>query len=266
MHYYKFNIGDYASHTGYLSLLEDLAYRRLLDHYYLQEKPIPNDPDKVARLIGMRDHSAEGQILADFFTLENNEWINKRADEIITEYHANADRARANGAKGGRPKKPRDNPAGSTGKPNPNPEETGSKAKHKTLTTKQKPLTNNHKTVSIDNNLSDKADAIFNYWVGVMGKSNTAKFITKRERAVKARLKEGYSVDDIKLAIDGCKRSPWHQGQNNDHKVFDDLELICRDGAKLESFINQPASISTQSRTLAGNMQAAKDFIGDYNG
>jgi len=36
MHYYQFNIGDYASHTRHLSDLEDLAYRRLLDAYYLQ--------------------------------------------------------------------------------------------------------------------------------------------------------------------------------------------------------------------------------------
>ncbi|NDH69342.1 MAG: DUF1376 domain-containing protein, partial [Gammaproteobacteria bacterium] len=33
MHYYQFHIGDYKSHTHHLSLLEDLAYRRLLDFY-----------------------------------------------------------------------------------------------------------------------------------------------------------------------------------------------------------------------------------------
>ena len=39
MHYYSFNIGDYASHTRHLTAIEDLAYRRLLDLYYLHEQP-----------------------------------------------------------------------------------------------------------------------------------------------------------------------------------------------------------------------------------
>ena len=69
MHYYQFNIGDYHSHTSYLSLLEDLAYRRILDLYYLNESPLPNDPKQVARLIGMRDNIEEvTQVLADFFS------------------------------------------------------------------------------------------------------------------------------------------------------------------------------------------------------
>ena len=39
MHFYSFNIGDYASHTRHLTPMEDLAYRRLLDIYYLHEQP-----------------------------------------------------------------------------------------------------------------------------------------------------------------------------------------------------------------------------------
>jgi len=44
MHYFNFNIGDYASHTRHLSLMEDLAYRRLIDAYYLAEKPFTGTP------------------------------------------------------------------------------------------------------------------------------------------------------------------------------------------------------------------------------
>ena len=40
MNYYPFHIGDYASHTRHLTLMEDLAYRRLLDLYYLHERPL----------------------------------------------------------------------------------------------------------------------------------------------------------------------------------------------------------------------------------
>ena len=41
MHFYQFNIGDYASHTRHLNPIEDIAYRRLLDIYYavIEEDP-----------------------------------------------------------------------------------------------------------------------------------------------------------------------------------------------------------------------------------
>lgn len=148
MHYYQFNIGDYSSHTGYLSLLEDLAYRRLLDAYYLCESPFPNDPKQVARVIGMRDNVEEvEQVLKDFFILENGFYHNKRVDKELELYHQKAVTARNNGKKGGRPRK--DNGTQKEPNPNPeitqpvnlaNPEITGSQANHK-------PITNNHKPI-----------------------------------------------------------------------------------------------------------------------
>lgn len=69
MHYYKFNIGDYASHTRHLSLMEDLAYRRLLDLAYSCEQPLQKDVHALSRLIGMRDYQSEIQdVLKEFFT------------------------------------------------------------------------------------------------------------------------------------------------------------------------------------------------------
>jgi uncharacterized protein YdaU (DUF1376 family) len=85
MHYYQFNIGDYASHTRYLTPLQDLAYRRLLDLYYLHEKPIPQE--NPASYIGLNDCSTDVQrVLNDYFILTEKGWINKRADEQIAEY------------------------------------------------------------------------------------------------------------------------------------------------------------------------------------
>jgi len=145
MHYYQFNIGDYHSHTGYLSLLEDLAYRRLLDTYYLSESPIAGIPKQVARVIGMRDNVEEvTQILEDFFILKDGVWVNKRVDSEIELYHSKAVTARNNGKKGGRP--PKDKETQEEPSPNPeitqsvnlaNPEITGSKANHKPLTKNQ---------------------------------------------------------------------------------------------------------------------------------
>lgn len=95
MNYYQFHIGDYAVHTRHLSLLEDLAYRRLMDWYYTNEKPIPPDPEKAARLIGMQDHTKEvSNILSDFFLKSDAGYINKRCDKEIAKYKEKADRAK----------------------------------------------------------------------------------------------------------------------------------------------------------------------------
>tara|TARA_R110002126_G_scaffold211410_1_gene358007 strand:+ start:351 stop:1007 length:657 start_codon:yes stop_codon:yes gene_type:complete len=86
MHYYQFNIGDYASHTRYLTPIQDLAYRRLLDLYYLQEKPIPKE--NAAVIIGLNDCSTDVErVLNEYFLLTEKGWVNKRADEAIREFH-----------------------------------------------------------------------------------------------------------------------------------------------------------------------------------
>jgi hypothetical protein len=85
-----------------------------------------------------------------------------------------------------------------------------------------------------------------------MGHPN-AKFVGKRRKAVIARLKEGYSVEELKEAILGCKGDPFYSKGQNDHKtVYDDLELICRDGTKVEKFIakyKQPVLLQDENRS-----------------
>lgn len=95
MHFYPFNIGDYLSHTRHLSLLEDLAYRRLLDIYYLHEQPLNESPTVVARLINMRDNVDEvTTVLEEFFDLEPGEgWTSARAKEEIEKYQSKLEAA-----------------------------------------------------------------------------------------------------------------------------------------------------------------------------
>ena len=90
MHFYSFNIGDYISHTQHLTNMEDLAYRRLLDHYYLHERTLNEDVACVARKINMKDNVLEVQtVLEEFFKLEVGKgWINPRADEEIEKYQS----------------------------------------------------------------------------------------------------------------------------------------------------------------------------------
>lgn len=95
MHYYSFNIGDYASHTRHLEPLEDLAYRRILDMYYLHEQPLNECSTTVARLINMRKNVKEVElVLNEFFLLVKGVgWTNPRADAEIAKFHSKLESA-----------------------------------------------------------------------------------------------------------------------------------------------------------------------------
>ena len=77
---------------------------------------------------------------------------------------------------------------------------------------------------------------VFGYWLEATGRGSLTKLTTNRRKAVAARLKEGYTADDLRQAIDGCAGSAFHQGQNDRQTKYDDLELICRDGERVEQF------------------------------
>lgn len=102
--------------------------------------------------------------------------------------------------------------------------------------------------------LSAKANLpyeIFTYWKDVMKKNSNSQFTTKRMKVVKDRLKEGYTVEQIKLAIYGCSITPHNNGtdpQGNGQR-YDGLELICKSGENVERF--------------AGNTQQSKLSNGD---
>lgn len=94
MHYYQFNIGDYASHTRHLEPLEDLTYRRLLDLYYLHERPLNADATTVAKQIGLRDHaSIVRDVLNEFFEKTEDGYCSARADREIAQYRAKIEQA-----------------------------------------------------------------------------------------------------------------------------------------------------------------------------
>ena len=114
----------------------------------------------------------------------------------------------------------------------------------------------------------DDVDLVFDYWVFAMGKGSRAKKTQGRIKKIQARLAEGYSVELIKRAIDGCKLSPHHMGQNDQNKVYDDIDLICRSGEKLEGFIENvsrppaPKGVSAKEQQRADKIQARNEALG----
>jgi uncharacterized protein YdaU (DUF1376 family) len=116
MHYYQFNISDYRSATVHLSNDEDLAYRRLMDMYYDTESKIPLDTQWVARRLRLDTQTIEA-VLNDMFVKHEDGYFNARCQDVIAQYHAMAEKNRANGRLGGRKKNPTANPLGSQSQP-----------------------------------------------------------------------------------------------------------------------------------------------------
>jgi uncharacterized protein YdaU (DUF1376 family) len=86
MHFYKFNIKDYAVNTSHLSNEEDLAYRRMLDLYYTDEQPLANDYQKLSRRLRIAADVVE-VVLNEFFELTETGWVCSRVEEEIQSYH-----------------------------------------------------------------------------------------------------------------------------------------------------------------------------------
>jgi uncharacterized protein YdaU (DUF1376 family) len=82
MNCYKINIVEIAINTRYLTLIQDLSYRRLLDWYYLNERPIPISNPSM--LIGLNDYLTDvEQVLNDYFVRTNHGWVNKQIEAAI---------------------------------------------------------------------------------------------------------------------------------------------------------------------------------------
>ncbi|WP_439810842.1 YdaU family protein [Bordetella bronchiseptica] len=130
MHFYPHNIGDHVKDTRHLTLLEEGAYRRLLDHYYTIEKALPLDEADLCRKLLARsddERKAVGVVLREFFVQTESGWWHKRCEEEIAAGNKRRDQSRENGKKGGRPRKsvpPQELPGGDGGPDTGNPDET----------------------------------------------------------------------------------------------------------------------------------------------
>ena len=147
------------SHTRHLSLYEDLAYRRLLDFYFLHEQPIKHRD--VARQIGMREHEEDVlTVLNEFFLSTPEGFVNPRADKEIQQYKEYSEAGKRGAAK--RWSKPPHGEANSP--PNATP----------IATNNHKPLTNNQ--------IREKATSVAIVFPDWLPKETWDAFIQMRKR------------------------------------------------------------------------------------
>ena len=89
MNHYPHHIGDFDTATRHLTRVERSLYRDLIDLYYLTEKPLTSDFEKLARriLCDESDQKSLREVLNEFFFLEDDGYHNKRCDAEIAKYH-----------------------------------------------------------------------------------------------------------------------------------------------------------------------------------
>lgn len=104
---------------------------------------------------------------------------------------------------------------------------------------------------SMSNRASD-VRLLFEFWQEQCGHPQ-AILDAKRRTAIEGRLRDGYTVEQIRTGILGAARAAY---VNDAGKRFDDIELVCRNAVKLDSFIDRASKVvqlgGQKSRSQSG--------------
>lgn len=232
MHYYKKNIGDYHKKAGRLSMLQHGAYTLLIDACYDREQfPTLEQAIEWSWASSKEEIEAVEFVIRRFFIEEDGVFLQKRIAQEIENYKKNAETNKRIALE--RETKRREKST----KRAPIVNDLGKKTNE--APPNQEPRTTNQEPLTKDKTHTSSVIEIFQYWRDTMKKNPaTTKITPKRDKAIKQRLKDGYTVEAIKTAIHNCSLDPYSMGQNNRNKPFNDIELICRSGEKLEFFLD----------------------------
>lgn len=210
MRSYLFHLGDYSTHTSHLSPMEDIAYRRLIDLYYLHESPPIGTPEQISRRIRMpKETAAVQQILNEFFCQELSEidgvstivWRHKRCDEEIEKFQE----LRENGRKGAEKRwhKGGDREAIAT----PSPPQCDPNANHEPLTMNHEPHTStNRRSNTRIACPEDVTASVWQAWVDLRRSKRAPISDVALSRIRKEASKAGMSLD---AALEMCCARGW---------------------------------------------------------
>lgn len=95
-------------------------------------------------------------------------------------------------------------------------------------------------------------------WRRVVGGNRPPVLDGKRRARIRARLREGFSVQDLCRACDGMWATPWNIGENPSGKTYTDIELVCRDASHVERFIGGAPSREADPETTATSAEPFK--------
>lgn len=77
---------------------------------------------------------------------------------------------------------------------------------------------------------------VFDAWKSSTGRNGKTLLDPKRQTVILRALKLGYDEGELLDAVRGWSNSPFHRGENDRHKPYNDLGLLLRDAAHIERF------------------------------
>ena len=98
MNYYEHHLGDFMRDTAHLTMLEEGAYRRLLDLYYIREQALPDDRPMLYRLTRAHtsaDRKAIDAVIVFFFFPKSGFLHQRRVDFEIARFQDKREKAKA---------------------------------------------------------------------------------------------------------------------------------------------------------------------------
>lgn len=244
MKHYPHHIGDFDKATRHLTRIERSVYRDLIDLYYSTEKRLTLDLMALCRKIVARsdeESTAVEQVLNEFFEHTETGWYHDRCEVEILAYMANTSQKAMAGkasAEAKRLKKQHDLAKTSTAVERPLNSVETREQRNSTNQSTINQSTNQPEEIHVAQSARrDQVASVFNHWRQVMKHPRSA-MDAKRRKLIESRMKEGYSEEDLKSAIDGCSRSSFHMGGNDRQQRYDGLDLILRDASHVDNFLS----------------------------
>jgi len=126
--------------------------------------------------------------------------------------------------------------------------------------TKNKPMSSQGRT---RRSYSEDVNKVLDHYKLYHPKGPGSRPGDKEKKAIIARLKEGFPVEELTEAIDGMHKTPHNLGQNERNTQYLDLELCMRNSANVNRFIknNSIHRGSPLSKEVQSTINAAKEFL-----
>ena len=240
---FQFYPADFLVGTIHLTAEETGVYIKLLCSQWAHQR-LPSDEKTLARFacVLLADFQRIWPSIADKFDVVDDRFlVNCRLESIRSEQAELRLKRQKAGAKGGKKAVSK----------------RGSKTSRKNQAKEDRRL----KTEDSSKKLGEcsETESVFEHY---RTHHLRAKLDDKSEKLIGDRLSDGFSVADLKKAIDGNHRSPHHCGQNDTATKYHKLSLIMRDADQVNAFIehaDRPAVVLSPKNQR--NMQTGATLL-----
>lgn len=270
-------IADYLADTAYLTTEQSGAYLHLLMAYWRNGPP----PDNDAILASITKLSPDAwsnarAVLVQYFQVSGGRWHNKRADAEIANAQENRQKNHDRAAKaaaarwskqGGMQDAMLEALPGQSAEQCPSPSPSPTPKQSTSRAGADAPV---EPTLDLDGQPAPSksgrqadVDAVFFHWCTKLGHPQ-AKLTDDRRKLISKALGWGYSVDQLREAIDGCAMTPHNMGINDRGQRYDGLHIILRSGDQIDRFIGNhrnPPRSGDWNRKIQQGAASVNEFV-----